>query len=169
MSRELLDLARVEGGQVAINLIAVDVKALLEQEIEVIRPRAAERRLAILLTTPPGLAPAHSDPELLHQVIDNLLDNAVKYAPTGTKLGVLVESRSTNIEISVENEVDRHRPDPDRMFERFYRADPSRSSAAGGVGLGLAISSQLAAALGGRLWAELGETRLKLKLSLPAL
>ena len=48
-----------------------------------------------------------------------------------------------------------HRPDPERMFERFYRADPSRSAAAGGVGLGLAISRELVAAMKGTLWAEL--------------
>ena len=167
MSQELLDLARVEGGQVPINITEVDLKALLEQEIEVIRPRAGERHLALELKTPERLAPLRSDPERLHQVIDNLLDNAVKYAPEGSPMRVSVENGLMNVEITVENAVGRNRPDPDRMFERFYRADPSRSSVAGGVGLGLAISRQLAAALGGRLWAELGETRLKMKLSLP--
>ena len=168
MSQELLDLARVEGGQVAINIIEVDLRALLEQEIEVIRPRAGHRHLSLELTTPERMAPVRSDPERLHQVIDNLLDNAVKYAPGGSPLSVTVENGLMSVEITVENEVGNHRPDPDRMFERFYRADPSRSSVARGVGLGLAISSQLATALGGRLWAELGETSLKMKLNLPS-
>ena len=168
MSQELLDLARVEGGQIAINIGDVDLLALLEQEIEVVRRRATERHLDIELRTPARLAPLRSDPERLHQVVDNLLDNAVKYAAEGTQLVVGVENGLLNVEIWVENEVGRHRPDPERMFERFYRADPSRSSVAGGVGLGLAISQQLATALGGRLWAELGDTRLKMRLSLPA-
>src|SRR5205814_161131 len=62
-----------------------------------------------------------------------------------------------------------HRPDPQLMFDRFYRADPSRSAVAGGVGLGLAISRELIAAMNGRLWADIDEAgRLRLHMTLPA-
>ena len=73
------------------------------------------------------------------------------------------------VETVISNPVGGHRPDPDRMFDRFYRADPSRSAAAGGVGLGLAISRELAAAMRGRLWADFDEGgNLRVHLLLPA-
>jgi len=74
-----------------------------------------------------------------------------------------------SVETVVSNPSGPHRPDPDRMFDRFYRADPSRSAAAGGVGLGLAISRELAAAMKGRLWADFDESgNLRVHLILPA-
>ena len=70
---------------------------------------------------------------------------------------------------SVGNPLGEHQPDPHRMFDRFYRADPARSSAAGGVGLGLAISRELANAHGGKLFAELDDAgKLVIQLLLPA-
>jgi signal transduction histidine kinase len=168
MSQELLDLARVEAGQMPIHPTDVDLKALLEQELEIVRPRAAERGLELELKTPPDLRSIRADPERLHQIIDNLLDNAVKYASSGTPVEVKVDSSLMSVEISVANGVDHNAPDPDRIFDRFYRGDPSRSSSAAGVGLGLSISRELAAALGGKLWAELDGSRLRLRLMLPS-
>jgi signal transduction histidine kinase len=105
----------------------------------------------------------------LHQVLDNLLDNAVKYAPSRSAIKVEVRFSDGSVEAVVSNPVRVHRPDPARMFERFYRADPSRSAAAGGVGLGLAISRELATAMKGRLWADIDEAgNLRLHLILPA-
>ena len=168
MSQELLDLARVESGQMSLHPISVDLRALVEQEVEIVRPRATARNLEIALSAPGDLRPVQADVERLHQIVANLLDNAVKYAAPGAPVEVAVESGVQNVEISVSNQVDDHPPDPDRIFDRFYRGDPSRSSAARGVGLGLAISRELAAALGGRLWAELRGTKLRLRLTLPS-
>jgi signal transduction histidine kinase len=72
------------------------------------------------------------------------------------------------VETVVSNPAGPHAPDPERMFDRFYRADPSRSGAAGGVGLGLAISRELTLAMNGKLWADVDEEGvLRLHLSLP--
>jgi two-component system phosphate regulon sensor histidine kinase PhoR len=167
MAQELLDLARVEGGSISLHITAVDLEGQLEQELEMIRPRAKKRRLELNLATPANIPPVAADPERLHQILDNLLDNAVKYAPEGTAIKISALSNISGVEVIVANTTGEHKPDAERIFERFYRADPSRSAAAGGVGLGLSISRELAAAMKGKLWADFdasGELRLRLLL-----
>lgn len=168
MSRELLDLARVESGQLTLDLHPVDLGAQLHQEIEIVRPRAEGRELVLQLATPASLPPVEADADRLHQILENLLDNAIKYAPAKTSVWISAETRpGGRIITSVTNQVGARAPDPQRMFDRFYRADPSRS--AGGVGLGLAICRELAAAQNGRLTAALGaDGSLCMTLDLPA-
>jgi signal transduction histidine kinase len=169
MAQELLDLARVEAGSISLNITPVDLGGLLQQELEIVRPRADARSLALSLDLPSDIPPVAADSERLHQVLDNLLDNAVKYAPEGSTISVTARVADGGVGTVVSNPAGIHRPDPERMFDRFYRADPSRSTA-GGVGLGLAISRELATAMKGRLWAEIdGDGELRLHLELPAL
>ena len=168
MSQELLDLARVEAGTVSFHTTAVDLAAQLRQELDIVRPRAAAAGLSLEADIPAGLPPVAADPERLHQVLDNLLDNAVKYAPRGSSVRISASSNGAAVDTVVANATGDHRPDPERIFERFYRADASRSAAAGGVGLGLAISRELVAAMKGTLRAELdGGSTLLMRLTLP--
>jgi signal transduction histidine kinase len=169
MAQELLDLARVESGSISLHITAVDLGGQLEQALAVVRPRADARELTLELDLPAGLPPVAADPERLHQILDNLIDNAVKYAPEGSVVSASARVAGGSVEAVVANPAGPHRPDPDRMFERFYRADPSRSAAAGGVGLGLAISRELATAMAGRLWADIDPSGiLRVHLMLPA-
>jgi signal transduction histidine kinase len=168
MAQELLDLARVEAGTISMHITAVDLAAHIEQELEIVRPRAAARELK-LESDVSDLPPVAADPERLHQVLGNLLDNAVKYAPPATTVKISGHGSGQNIELVLANATGADRPDPERMFERFYRADASRSSAAGGVGLGLAISRELTTAMRGRLWADFdGAGVVRLHVVLPA-
>ena len=165
MAQELLDLARVEAGSISMHITAVDLGGQLQQELEMVRPRASGRSLALNLNVPDDIPPVAADPERLHQV----LDNAVKYAPQGTAVNAVARLSGALVETVISNPAGDHRPDPDRMFDRFYRADPSRSAAAGGVGLGLAISRELIAAMRGRLWADFDDSgNLRVHLALPA-
>src|SRR5207248_6681224 len=84
MAQELLDLARVEAGSISMHITAVDLGGHLQQELEIVRPRAGSRRLSFNLSVPDDIPPVAADPERLHQILDNLLDNAVKYAPAGS-------------------------------------------------------------------------------------
>jgi len=169
MAQELLDLARVEGGSISLHITAVDLASQLDQELEMIKPRAGKRRLELQLAAPKDIPPVAADPERLHQILDNLLDNAVKYAPEGTAVKIGALSNISGVEVVVANATGPHKPDAERIFERFYRADPSRSAAAAGVGLGLSISRELAAAMKGKLWADFDASGdLRLHLLLPA-
>jgi signal transduction histidine kinase len=168
MAQELLDLARVEAGTISLNIGAVDLGGQLQQELEMVRPRATARSLALALDAPSNIPPVAADPERLHQILDNLLDNAVKYAPSGSTITTAAHVTDGAIETIVSNAVGEVRPDSERIFDRFYRADPSRSAAASGVGLGLSISRELATAMGGKLWADFDDTgSLRVHLMLP--
>ena len=169
MAQELLDLARVEAGSISLHITAVDLGGQLQQELAIVRPRAEGRDLTVEMDVPADIPPVAADPERLHQILDNLMDNAVKYAPRGSKVVAGVRLAEGSVETFVSNPTGPNVPDPERMFERFYRADPSRSGAAGGVGLGLAISRELASAMSGRLWADIdGAGNLRVRLNLPA-
>jgi signal transduction histidine kinase len=169
MAQELLDLARVEAGTMSLHITAVDLSAQLEQETEIVRKRADLRKLSLQLAVPEDIPPVAADPERLHQVFENLLDNAVKYAPEGSTVHAMARLSGGSVETVISNPTGPHRPDPDRMFDRFYRADPSRSGAAGGVGLGLSIARELIAVMKGRLWADFDEAgNLRVHLMLPA-
>jgi signal transduction histidine kinase len=171
MSQELLDLARVESGQLHFEPQPLDLGALLGQEIDIVRQRAARRGLIFQLAVPHWLPPVLADPERVHQILDNLLDNAVKYAPERTDVWIAAEQLAGGrVRTTVRNRVGAHPPNPERMFDRFYRADPSRASGAGGVGLGLAISRELAIAQNGSLTASLdGSDQLSINLDLPGM
>jgi signal transduction histidine kinase len=170
MSQELLDLARVESGQLHFEPQPLDLAALLDQELDIVRQRAARRGLVFQLAVPDWLPPVLADPERVHQILDNLLDNAVKYAPERTSVWIAAELAGGQVRTTVRNRAGNHPPNPERMFDRFYRADPSRASGAGGVGLGLAISRELAIAQSGSLTAELNAAgELSMNLDLPAM
>ncbi len=168
MAQELLDLARVEAGSISLHITTVDLGGQLQQELEIVRPRADARGLALALDVPADIPPVAADTERLHQILDNLLDNAVKYAPSGSTVAVVAMVTGSSVVAVVSNPAGDRQPDPERMFDRFYRADASRSVPAGGVGLGLAISRELATAMKGRLWADFdGAGNLRVHLALP--
>ncbi len=101
--------------------------------------------------------------------VAGVVQTDVKYAPRGTAVRVSAGPANGGVETVVANTTGDHRPDPERMFERFYRADASRSAAAGGVGLGLAISRELVSAMKGTLRADLdGGNTIRMRLSLPS-
>src|SRR5207302_11296310 len=159
----------VEAGTISMHITAVDLGSQLQQEFEIVRPRAGTRGLSLHMNVPDDIPPVAADPERLHQILDNLLDNSVKYAPEGSTVNAAARLSGGSVEAVVSNPAGPDRPDPDRMFDRFYRADASRSAAAGGVGLGLAISRELASAMAGRLWADIdGAGDLRLHLILPS-
>jgi two-component system, OmpR family, phosphate regulon sensor histidine kinase PhoR len=151
---DLLDLSRLDAGQYRLELSAVPVEPVIEQALTAVEPQAAQRKVTITVAVPGALA-VHADPKALDHILVNLIDNGVKYGrPDGH---VWVEARATGDDVRIEVRddgpgiADKHRA---RVFERFYRADPSRSREAGGTGLGLSIVKHLVESMGGDVGVE---------------
>jgi two-component system, OmpR family, phosphate regulon sensor histidine kinase PhoR len=92
---------------------------------------------------------------LLHDVLQNLLDNAIQYTPEGGQIEVSATAEAREAVIAVSDTgIGIPIADQERIFERFYRVDAARSREAGGTGLGLSIAKHIVEAHGGRLWVE---------------
>ncbi|MFN0094737.1 MAG: ATP-binding protein [Dehalococcoidia bacterium] len=147
MVNELLDLSRIESGAVNLRPEAVDLNMVLQEAASVLAPRAESTN--VTLSVPDGPGPVvEADPASLVRVATNLLDNAIKYSPAGG--AVIVETSehgglgSFTVRDSGPGIAEQDLP---RVFERFYKGDPSRTGA--GIGLGLAIVKHIVRNHGG--------------------
>jgi two-component system phosphate regulon sensor histidine kinase PhoR len=147
---DLLDLSALEAGVVRLRREELQARELLEAVAR--RYQQAASRRGVGLAVRPGEARLQGDRDRLEQALGNLVDNAVKYTPPGGRVELGVEAGGAEVRLVVEDTgpgvPPEHLP---RIFERFYRADPSRSREEGGTGLGLAIAKHIALAHGGRV------------------
>jgi two-component system phosphate regulon sensor histidine kinase PhoR len=152
---DLLDLSRIEAGRWQPNRVPVDVSAVARESWMALAGRGETQGVAFEVAIGDGAESVSADLDALRQILTNLLDNSLRYTPAGGRItcaaeregpGIAVTVRDTGVGITRE-----HLP---RIFERFYRADASRSREEGGTGLGLAIVRHLVEAHGGRVYAE---------------
>jgi len=153
MVQELLELSRIESGQVPLRLQPVAVAEVVAPPTERLRPQAERAGLTLSLAIPWGLPPVLADAERVQQVVTNLVHNAIKFTPAGGEVAVAATAQQGEVVISVRDTgVGIPAADLPRIFERFYKADRARRR--GGTGLGLAIAKHIVQGHGGRLWAE---------------
>jgi two-component system OmpR family sensor kinase len=170
---ELLDLARLEAGQVTLARAPVDLQALLQGCVDRFGPLSQEIGVALEVEVASGLPSVLGDVERLGQVFGNLVDNALKHARgTGDGRVVLRAERIEDLLICSVTDNGPGIPPEDltRIFERFYQVDKSRARRGPGVGLGLAIAQGIVQAHGGRIRAESVEglgTRFTVELPAP--
>ncbi len=150
--RDLLDLARLDGRQFSLNIHPCDATELVKSSVDAFAPQAAELgvRLSMLSSQP---MPVEADAERLAQVVANLVENALKYANTRVDV-YTAEYSPSEVAIVVTDDGPGIPADKlGRVFDRLYtvRDAPGRAV---GTGLGLAIVRELAAAMGGRTWAD---------------
>jgi heavy metal sensor kinase len=167
--RKLLLLAQSDAGRLRLSLESVDLTA----EIEALCEDAPV--LAPGLTLQADLSPhvcVMADPDLIRQVVQNLFSNATKYNREGGAVEFRLWLDGARVVLTLANTTD---PDADidreRLFDRFYRGDPSRSRRVDGSGLGLSLAREISRAHGGELILEPGEMRagwLAFRLTLPA-
>lgn len=154
---DILDISRIEAGQLSIERVPMDPRELAEEVAALFRPRAEERGLALGIAFGPAIPPCVScDPTRLRQVLVNLIGNAVKfthegsvdvsmsYQPDAEQLVIVV--RDTGIGIPEDKRA--------ALFHSFEQVDSSVTRAYGGTGLGLAITARLAELLEGAIWVE---------------
>ncbi|MEO6808761.1 MAG: ATP-binding protein [Isosphaeraceae bacterium] len=149
---DLLSLARLESGQDMFQLAPLVLGPIVRRCVEAHRTRAEARGLdyAFELNAPDEATAAVADEEAVRQMLDNLIDNAIKYTPEGGKVRVALEVSGDEVALQVvDTGIGIPREDLSRVFERFYRTDKARGRELGGTGLGLSIVKHLAGALGG--------------------
>jgi signal transduction histidine kinase len=152
---DLQELALVEAGQLRLERRSTDLDQVVEKALSITRQEADAKGISLNASIPPDLPPVFADPERLGQVLRNLLDNALVYTPPSGNVSVEARCENGMVEVFVRDSgigiAPEHLP---YVFERFYRADKSRTRSTGGAGLGLAIVKQLVEAQGGRVVIE---------------
>jgi two-component system, OmpR family, phosphate regulon sensor histidine kinase PhoR len=153
MVRELLELSRIESGRVPLVKQIIDPVSLVRPAVERMEIQADRSGLKLVFDFPPNLPKVNADPERMEQVLVNLIHNAIKFTPPGGKITVSAYKEYSRVIFYVRDTgVGIPSADLERIFERFYKTDRSRTG--GGTGLGLSISRHLVEGHGGRIWAE---------------
>ena len=146
---EIIVLSRLQGAEPLPEPEAVSVDRVVTEVLDRSRSTADARRIAVVTGGERGLLVSGSENQLI-TALGNLVDNAIAYSPEHTRVAIGIRQRDALVEVSVSDQgMGIAEPDLDRIFERFYRADPARSRATGGTGLGLAIVKHIATNHGG--------------------
>jgi two-component system CheB/CheR fusion protein len=152
---DLLDTSRIASGKVRLNLEETDVPSVVRLAIEAIGPLAKSQGVTIEAELAPDVGMIVADSDRLRQVVGNLLNNAIKFTPSGGRVDVRLTKDEQWIELSVADTGKGIEPDfLPRVFTAFSQADASSTRSFGGLGLGLAISKELVELHGGIITAH---------------
>jgi len=165
-----LKLARLERPMQGLEHVPVDIAELLTLIVGDVGIEAEAHGSAVALQTERPLE-VKGDPELLRSAMENVIRNAVRYGPPGSKVGIEARRRDAQIEVMVRDSGPGvPEKDLELIFEPFYRVDAARNRAVGGDGLGLAIAARAVEIHGGRIQARnVAEGGLMVQINLPAL
>jgi two-component system phosphate regulon sensor histidine kinase PhoR len=151
---EILLANQLDAGRIDIEVEPFEPSELVERVVEATRTYAPPS-VKLEVDAAPGLPRVSADLDKVRQVLVNLVENAIKYSPDGGRVRVGVTTREEFVRFYVRDEglgVPQH--EQERIFEKFYRADPQMTRGVGGTGLGLYICKELIGRMGGRIWVE---------------
>ena len=154
---DLRTLSLADAGELAVDFQPVDVNKLLGDIQSHYMVPFNQKKIALNLKLDPGMRKANLDPIRFSQVLTNILDNALRYTPEDGRVEISTKQNGSQIEIDIQDSGNGvTSDDAAHLFDRFYRADPSRTrdSEVGGSGLGLAIAKSIVEMHMGKIWAE---------------
>jgi signal transduction histidine kinase len=148
-------LSLMDAGQLPLQHQPVALAEGVQKAVQQTTTAAERKEVTLEMALPPDLPRVRADPDRLQQVLLNLLNNALRHTPAGGAVRLAAQVEGTYVHLQVADTGEGIEPqDLPHIFDRFYRADASRSRATGGSGLGLTIARGLVEAMGGRIWAE---------------
>jgi two-component system, OmpR family, sensor histidine kinase BaeS len=166
---DLRTLSLADAGELSMQVETIDPQRLIQEVYSLYQYQAQKKNITFELDTAPNLPLIEVDPGRMTQVLTNILDNAMRHTPEGGRIILAALEADDMVELSVQDSgpgLDIE--EADRIFERLYRADPSRYREDGGSGLGLAIAKSIVQAHGGQISAESKPgSGLKIKICLP--
>ncbi len=157
---DLLDLTRIESGEYKLNKQAFLPDVLIHKAVENFRPEFEAKEIEVTVDTDQEMPTVHWDFHKMLQVLQNLLDNALKFTPAGGRISLSAKSKSDFIELKVvDNGIGIPKDRQNQIFERFYQVDSSSTRRYGGSGLGLSIVREIVVAHNGKVFVESGEEK----------
>lgn len=156
--REIINLSRLQGEDPLMDPYPIEMGEVVDEAISLAETNAESRKIEVVRSDVHE-AWVLGDREQLIMAIHNLVENAINYSPEGTRVSVELKSSDDVVEVDVVDQgIGIKEEDLERIFERFYRADPARSRETGGTGLGLSIVKHVAQNHGGevRVWSRVG-------------
>jgi two-component system phosphate regulon sensor histidine kinase PhoR len=155
LTEDLLMLSKMDADRLELEIRRLPVEQLVSSCIETSQPRAVEKDLRLSVNLAKSIPDIAGDRRRLTEVLQNLLDNAIQYTPSGGQIMVSAETKDGEVVFTVSDTgIGIPEADQPRIFERFYRVDVARSREVGGTGLGLSIAKHLMEVHGGNLWVE---------------
>jgi two-component system sensor histidine kinase SenX3 len=157
--QDIIELSRLQGANVAQQAHPVDINKVVAEAVDRSQLPAESKNIEIVVGGRTD-AMVYGDQDLLVTALRNLIDNAIRYSPENTRVGIGIRSKGGLVAVSVTDQGEGLSPeDQERVFERFYRVDAARSRHTGGTGLGLSIVKHVVANHGGEvtLWSQPGQ------------
>lgn len=152
---DLFQVSQMDAGGIKLDLESASLTDLLSDTLEGFSGLAEKQNIGLSGHAGPGIDPIRIDVQRIGRVLNNLVDNALRYTPAGGTVSVQAELVQGSVRVMVQDNGEGiSAEDLPHVFDRFYRGEKSRSQATGGSGLGLAIAKGIVEAHGGQIWAE---------------